>query len=241
MPRLTPNLTLHSFTTRQARDLELCQVVETRLRSALSEHGQACFVGAGGGTPRGVYEALSHRDLAWPQITLTTSDAICVPEALMGDFPHVMKTALHQNKAASAPFTALFERGESADQAIWRAQNALKPIMSGPVYTLLGMGNDGHIASLYPHALGLERALGPNQNDLLAPLSPTSLSAQPFVRISFSYAALIASTGVMIILDGPDKRAALDQFIDNDDFIAHPASAILRQETKPVEIYWSQV
>ncbi|WP_019959943.1 6-phosphogluconolactonase [Woodsholea maritima] len=234
-------LVFHTHPTRQARDVALCQVIETRLRSALAERGQACFIGAGGGTPRGVYDALSHCDLDWPRITLTTSDAICLPEALMDDFPHVMKTALHQNKAAHAPFTALYERGESADQAITRAQNALKPMMTGPVYTLLGMGTDGHIASLYPHALGLERALALDTDDLIAPLAPTNLNAQPFVRISFTYTALIASTALMILLDGPDKRAALDQFLNNDDLIAHPASAVLRQEQTPVEIYWSQV
>ena len=205
-------------------------------REAIHARGQAWLALAGGRTPLPVYAQLSAAGLGGVVSAIPT-DERCVPH----DHPACNLRALHEAFAADAnivgnPLTR--EDGDvDASLAQARALLAVNPQPFDAV--LLGMGADGHFASLFPGAANLAEGLATESGiDALATLPDPLPPEAPFARISLTLPRLLHAKQIHLVVTGADKRAVLRHAQAHPDS-AFPVAALLHAPGHHVHIHWS--
>jgi len=130
--------------------------VTAALRRDLQQHPRARLLVSGGKTPAPVFRALSQAPLEWDRIDIALVDERWLRPDDPDSNAHLVRKCLLQGHAAAARFETLTRPGRSIEAAVADANlHARHP----PGVVLLGMGNDGHVASLFPGMHELDRAL----------------------------------------------------------------------------------
>ena len=189
--------------------------VADHIAAIISRPGNHRFAVPGGRTPLPVFDILSKRSLPWGTVSLMLTDDRIVPE----NHP-----ASNQGKLAAA-FDATpadivrLERGtltESFD-LVW-----------------LGMGADGHIASLFPK-MEAEDIDGPAVIRTVPDPLPTEA---PFERFSLNMAALINAKEIMLVVRGCDKKQIVEAAIAGANDL--PIARLIKSARCPITIFWSR-
>lgn len=190
--------------------------VAERIAEVLAAPGPKRLAVPGGTTPAEVFAALAERALDWSGAEIWLTDDRQVPH----DHP-----ASNFAKLSSA-------LGASGAKLIELADGAVTPRFN---LVWLGMGADGHVASLFPRMAAGERA-GPHVIATVPePLPPEA----PFARLSLNLEALLASDAILLVVTGADKRRLLEGVLAGQD--QHlPVARLLRESRCPVTIYWSE-
>ncbi|UTH75753.1 6-phosphogluconolactonase [Chromobacterium sp. IIBBL 290-4] len=209
----------------------LANSVASRLSAAIESRGQAVLAVSGGKSPIPFFQLMSEMAIDWARVTVTLVDERFVPQDHADSNASLVRQYLLQNRAAPARFLPLV--GEAADIAAEVA--AACRDFAAPDVAILGMGEDGHTASLFPGAPELAAGLNPAG---LAPLLAVTPQTAPHRRVSMSYAALLQAGSLILSIQGAKKREVLDQAArgPND---ALPISHFLAQNKVPLDVYWS--
>jgi 6-phosphogluconolactonase len=170
--------------------------------SAIAEHGQFKIVLAGGTTPEKVYRMLAQSQADWPNWSIYYGDERCLPKD-HADRNSVMATQAFLEKVAipeAQVFTIAAELG--AGQAAAQYQQTIKDVLPFDL-VLLGMGEDGHTASLFPG----------HQHDAEALAHAVYNSPKPPPeRVSLSAKALGNAQQVIFLITGSNKQEAVKQW-----------------------------
>ena len=194
-------------------DAAIAHWLAARLGDALSAGaGPVTITVPGGSTPFPIIEALLAHDLDWTRLVVWPGDDRVVPE----------------NHAASntGRLRDLFEPA-GAEVVTLTEMEAV------PRFALawLGMGTDGHIASLFPNT-------DPRVDDprRIVRLTPDPLPPEaPFDRISLTIPALLASAALLFVIRGEEKRAIFEQaLVGKHDF---PVARLLGAAKQPVTCF----
>ncbi|HEY7978808.1 MAG TPA: 6-phosphogluconolactonase, partial [Rhizomicrobium sp.] len=102
----------------------------------------------------------------------------------------------------------------------------------------LGMGADGHIASLIPEAAGLARALDRNDPALVRAINPPDVAAMG-ERMTLTLRAILNAHWIVLLIRGDEKLQAYKHALDGADVLAAPVRAVLHQSAVPVSVFWS--
>jgi 6-phosphogluconolactonase len=148
------------------------------LSAAIAETGKAVFAGAGGSTPSPIYRLLAAADLDWSKVAVTLVDERYVPESSPDSNAALMRRTLLTGPAAAARFVPLYTPEVTVDRAAIVSAHALAAEGGRLDAVLLGMGEDGHICSMFPQSPTLKTLLTPT----LAPTvraCPTAATAWP--------------------------------------------------------------
>ena len=203
------------------------------LADAVQSKGKASLVVSGGRTPKRLFEILSGRDLDWEKVSITLADDRLVASGHDDLNAKLVRTHLLKDKAARAKFYPLWDGvGEPANIAA----NALNNFKGPFDVLLLGMGDDGHTASLFPEAPGLEAALDIANAEALLILAATP-TRQP--RVSLTLSRLVHSGHILLAFDGKSKREVYERALSQGPIAELPVRGVLRQTQAPVEVYWS--
>jgi 6-phosphogluconolactonase len=214
---------------------------ETALRSAIENRGEATFMVSGGSTPEPLYKALSNADLDWESVYVALVDERWV------DFDHDKSneafTVKHliQNKAAAANLIGMKNSAETAAEGLADCEAAYQQLAQPFDITILGMGSDGHTASLFPHAQGLGEALNPDSDNLCAAITAkqSEVTGAIIERMTLSLAGLLRSKSLVLLITGEEKLAVLRAAQGAGDVKDMPIRAVLRQDRVPVTVYWA--
>jgi 6-phosphogluconolactonase len=206
--------------------------VAKQLQAALIARGEARLCVTGGTSPGPVYDRLKDLDLDWRHVVITLSDERCVPETSDWSNARLVRERLLTGRAAAARFIPLRGEGDDPEHDAWTADLAIAPLVPFDA-VLLGMGEDGHIASLFPGNPVLDQGLDPAGARLVlyAPAGDP-LPAQD--RISLTLPALIHAELILILVKGEAKRAILER--DGDEPVHHLIRAANRGE---VRLLWT--
>lgn len=223
-----------TFGDKDELALALADAVAENLKAGIAARGKAALAVSGGSTPARFFRALSQRnDVAWAQVTVTLVDERWVDESSDRSNGRLVKANLLQGPAAAAQFVPLYQGGAEPDAAgIMRANGAISPIHVLDV-AILGMGNDGHTASFFPGGDTLNEALtvdGP----VIAIRAPGA--GEP--RVTLTLRRLVAAEALYLHIEGNEKAEVLDKALAEGDVADMPVRAVLRQELKPVTIFW---
>ena len=205
-------------------------------REAIHARGQAWLALAGGRTPLPVYAQLAAAGLGGVVSAIPT-DERCVPH----DHPACNLRALREAFAADANIVGNSLTREDGDVDASLAQaRALLAVNPQPFdAVLLGMGADGHFASLFPGAANLAEGLATESGiDALATLPDPLPPEAPFARISLTLPRLLHAKQIHLVVTGADKRAVLRHAQAHPDS-AFPVAALLHAPGHHVHIHWS--
>ncbi|GAB3129193.1 6-phosphogluconolactonase [Novispirillum itersonii] len=194
----------HRFPSADATTLALCERVSATLTAILAGQDRAVLAVSGGRSPIPLFRALAQQDLPWHRITVTLVDERCVPSDHRDSNARLVRTHLLTGYATSAAFRPLWLQAATAEALIASAIGQWQT----PDLTLLGMGEDGHTASLFPGAATLPAGL---DADTAAPLLLVDPPAAPHRRISMTAAEIARSGQVFLSIAGAAKQAVLEQ------------------------------
>lgn len=190
---------------------KLADAVAERLEQALASRDRASMALSGGSTPKPFFERLRDKPLDWSRVDVTLADERWVPFESSDSNERLLREHFLQGAAAKARFIGMKQAHESANAGQPLAEQALSELAWPLDVLVLGMGNDGHTASLFPDAPEIDRALDVSQPDRCMALHPAS---QPQARLSLTRRALENAGWIALHLKGEDKmdtlRAAMD-------------------------------
>lgn len=227
---------LTKFTTRNELDNSLAHSVSDMLEQAIKERGKASIAVSGGSTPKGFFAQLSKSDIDWSKVTITLADERWVATDSDDSNTRLVHENLLQNKAASAKFFHLKQGEAFSDETLKQLNDAAKATLLPLDVLILGMGEDGHTASIFPCSEQIEQGLlVDNDNALIKVLPKTA----PHQRISFSFAALSQSDNIFLHLCGENKQAVLNQALESNNAFEMPIRAFLSHPTINTQVVWA--
>lgn len=205
------------------------------VREAIATRGEASLLVSGGNTPQPLFERLATADWDWSRVHVTLADERWVP----ADHPHsnerlVRSTLLADPKTSGARFTGLYT-GDALPGAAGPALEARLAEVPRPFdLVLLGMGADGHTASLFPGQPETVRAFS-EHCEWVANEAPDA----PRERISLGPATLLDTRLLVFLLRGAEKWDVYRMALQDKNVATLPAGFFLRAADVPVEVYWS--
>jgi 6-phosphogluconolactonase len=212
--------------------------VARRLTKAVEARGVASLVVPGGSTPGRLFDALAAQDAPWDKVQITGTDERWLPHGHPDTHETLVRSRLLTGRAAGATYVPL----KTASPSPASAEPAVEAVISRMPrpfdVTLIGMGDDGHIASLFRHAPGLEGALDPQSPHLVASFHVPTAAGSPD-RMSLSLSALLDSRFLGLLIAGASKLATLERAEAGDDAVEMPVRALLHQDRTPVSVFWS--
>lgn len=220
-----------SHTSAEALADALALAVAAALRQAIAERGQATLVVSGGRSPIAFFDALAQQALPWQRVLVSLADERWVPVNHASSNEALVRRHLLRGPAAEARFLGLYQVANSLEQAAELADQALAELP--PIDVLvLGMGDDGHTASLFPGSPNLDLAL---QADCPRRVLPMQAPNAPAQRLSLTLALLAGARLPLLAIQGPAKLATLRAALAGDEVASMPIRALLHS---PLEIYW---
>jgi len=212
----------------------LADAVSSTLAAALDARGRASLVVSGGRSPIAFFHCLREAAVDWSGVWITLADERWLPPTDPDSNAGLVEQHLLQGAAAAARFVPLWNGAATPAAAITERSAALAAPPQPFDAVVLGMGEDGHTASLFPGAAGVEAALNPAGTALLAAINPP---AAPHPRLSLTIAALLGSRHIYLPLAGATKRAVYTRALADCDPLRLPVAAVLCQSAAPVTVY----
>lgn len=225
----------HEAKDAETLAINLAKEVEHKLSETIQAQGRASLVVSGGSTPLPFFKALSQAVIDWSVIDVTLADERWVPEDHQDSNAQFVKTHFLNGPASKARFFSLY-RDMEPDNAIGEIQRSLDDMLQPFSVVILGMGGDGHTASLFPETEGLEAALDLDTIPMLAILRPATV---PQTRITLTRAALLRSRYRYLHITGSQKHEVLDKAIQPDVESPLPITSFFEKHLPPVSVYWS--
>jgi len=229
--KLPDSVNVHELANAKALAMRQAHDVAARLREAIASKGQACVVLSGGRSPVPFLEQLASEDLDWASVTVSLADERWVPVEHADSNAGLLARHLFKGAAAKARFIGLYQQAENLDAAASKADQALAELP--PIDVLvLGMGDDGHTASLFPNSPNLDEGLDPNTPRRCLPMLAPSV---PHQRLSMTRALLASAAFTALSVQGQGKLATLRAALAGNDLTEMPIRAFLHD---PLDIYW---
>jgi 6-phosphogluconolactonase len=211
--------------------------VQFIIESALDARGAAVVALAGGKTPLPIYEKLAKAKLDWKRVTIVPCDDRLVP---LGD-PLSNVTAIGKIFIPKGARVIPLVSDKAEDyKAAGRAADARLQDLHWPLdLCLLGVGGDGHCASIFPGPDFDEALNGPRERRALGVMPDPLPPEAPVARVTLSRAAIVSARALMIAVTGQAKRDVLEQAIEQGASSPYPVGRVLADVELPVDIHWA--
>ncbi len=234
-------ITEHFFDDKDSLFAALSTDCQARLKQALLSQSKVSLLASGGSSPSPLYKVLSDADLDWSRVDVALVDERWVDEDHTGSNTALVKKTLLRSNAAAANFVAMKNVSETALDGLPTCEQSYQGLAQPFALTILGMGPDGHTASLFPNAQGLERALDLQETSLCSAItaSASDVTGALVERMSLSLNGLLKSDRIHLLITGQEKLDVYKRAIEAADVHLTPVSAILQQQQIPVEVYWA--
>lgn len=189
----------------------LCAEIVKIIQEAITQFGDARILLSGGSTPFGVYQKLSKADLNWSKVMVGMVDERMVentnPASNYGNLTQVFQDAI----GMGALVLPMVMTTSDWTKNLFLVQETYEPFMQRTDFILLGMGNDGHTASLFPNDSASEMDLNLDEITLLYTYAP----AEPKLRMTCSKGMLNRARNTALMFTGHDKMQVFESAEEN--------------------------
>lgn len=229
----------HRFDHREALYRQVYDEMVGCIAADLRERDAATLLLSGGSSPVPVYQRLATADLDWDKVRVALVDERWVEPDHEASNERLLRQHLLQHRAARSALTAM-KTADSTPQAGEEECNACYATLLMP-YTVcvLGMGSDGHAASLFPHASGLPAALQSQQLCAAINATPSPATGDHVQRMTMTPWAILQAKTVMLLITGEDKWQVYQRAKAPGAVAEMPVRAFLQQQTVDIHVYWA--
>ena len=222
------------FESRDEASKAAAERIAAALTHRLDSQEAASLVVSGGTSPVQCFAHLSQLDIEWDRISVLASDDRWVAPDHEDSNEKLIRDRLLVGRAAAAHLLPFYAPGTSVEDRVAALNDDIRFAPIPFACAMLGMGADGHFASLFPDAENLGEGLDLEATALYLPVRS---SASPYARISLTLAALSRSDEIVLLFFGDEKRAVYERARSGDRQL--PVTRLLRQKRAPVTIYWA--
>ena len=212
------------------------RIVAANLRAGILARGRASIALSGGTTPEKFLTELSTQSLDWDRVVVTLCDDRWVSPNSDRSNERLLRDTLFRNAAAHAEFAPLYVDASTPEQALAQVNANLARVPAPFDVVVLGMGDDGHTASLFPNGDHLLAALDPAG---AARVLPMRAPAAPEPRITLTLSALIATRAIYLHIQGADKKEVFDRAMSIEGARRPaPIRSVLDASTVTPAVFW---
>ena len=198
----------------------LTKSIAGSLLAGINSNGHASLVKFGGSNPLSLYKNLSILDLDWSKVSIFLGDDRVVPSDHQDSNNYLIQLHLLKNNASSASFYPLND-----------SKITIKDIRRPFDVVLLGLGNDGHFASLFPAQLNNALAFDAYASPSII-VSDQDLGSPSHKRISMNLSMLIDAKRCILLVPNSDKRKIVERAYKDNQL---PLHFLLTQERTKIE------
>ncbi|MGQ3889478.1 6-phosphogluconolactonase [Legionella sp. CNM-1927-20] len=227
------NMHLQQFNDSASLNSYFCNKLKSILTEAIAIRGHAYLVVSGGKTPQSLFNLLSEADLAWDKVTILLADERWLPVSSNDSNEGMLKRHLLINKAAKAKYISLLPKSNELEKNIEEITARLDCLPQFDA-VILGMGEDGHTASLFPCSKEIQAGLTTDTSVIV--VKPTTA---PYTRISLTKNRLLNSRFIFLLLVGGNKLAVLKEAASGQDTLAMPVRAFLHNPAIELQVMFS--
>lgn len=222
----------HFFESRLEASEGAAKRIAELLVNRLENQARASIIVSGGTTPGQCLAALAKTPLDWQRVQVALSDERWVPADHEDSNEKLVRESLLVDEAATAELLPVYAAGVSPEKRCEALENPLPALPFS--CALIGMGADGHFASLFPDAEQLESGLDVESSHLYIPVTT---KASPHPRISMTLAGISRSDEIALLFFGEEKLDVYKKALESTN--GFPVSRLLRQKRAPVRLFWA--
>ena len=207
------------------------------IESAIDARGSAVVALAGGKTPFPAYERLAKAKLDWKRVTIIPTDERIVP---LGDALSNVTALGKIFIPKGARVIPIVPKAVDDYKAAGRSADALLGDLHWPLdLCLLGVGGDGHTASIFPGPDYDEALSGPRERRALGVMPDPLPPEAPVARVSLTKQGIVTARALMLAVTGDAKRRVIEDAIKEGAGSPYPIGRVLADVELPVDIHWS--
>ncbi|MGV6800896.1 MAG: 6-phosphogluconolactonase [bacterium] len=227
---MAPMIDLIEFSKPSAMATNLADRIVKALERSIARKGQAILAASGGATPGLLYQKLSRLELDWAKVVILLIDERWVAPSTIGSNEHFIRSSLLQGPAMAATFIGLWREGVSFNTADTLLEKELAPYNLPPDVAIYGMGTDGHTASWFPAAEGIEELLATDQLVNAVTVPPSEVAGPYRQRMTLTPAALIPNELSLLLITGDAKKKIFEQATSGEDERQMPIRHLLHNQ-----------
>ena len=233
---MNSELPARRYADLQTLSRELADDIAANLTAAIGARGLASLVVSGGRSPVALFEMLREQPLEWDRVCVALADERWVAPDDAASNERLVRDVLLKDRAASARFLGLKNGAPTPDLGAVSAWETFARVPRPFDTVILGMGDDGHTASLFPGSPNLPRALNP---DATAGCVGMWSPAAPHARLSLNLSALLDARRIVVLITGESKWRTFAAACGPGPVEDMPIRAVLRQSRTPFDVLWS--
>jgi 6-phosphogluconolactonase len=228
----------HSFADSATMTAACAQAIIAALEAGLEQRGVASLAVSGGSSPAPLYRLLADTPLDWQNISVVLVDERWVEPDAPGSNERFLRETLMTGYAAKASFIGLKTPAATPLMGLAAAEKRLDAIALPFDAIVLGMGADGHTASWFPHAQGLDGAIAKGAGLLAAITAQQSeITGTHVERITLTKSALSGARRCALMIAGSAKAEALNAAMEPGPVADLPIRALLHDPGFTLDIY----
>lgn len=227
------------FDSREAMIDAVYAEVSGALQSALEARNEAAFLVSGGSSPAPIYRRLAEAELDWSRVAVALVDERWVDADHDKSNERFIINTLLQGNADKARLLGMKNDSVTARAGRDDCEQHYRQLPSPFDVTVLGMGPDGHTASLFPHAEGLQEALSTDALVSAIKAQRSEVTGDCTERMTLSLAGILNSRHLLLLISGEEKLATYRQALAGDDVAEMPVRAVLQHKDANVTVYWA--
>ena len=225
-----------TFADRNTLEESLTENIGRLLKRDIDKNKQASLAVSGGSTPLGLFNRLSELDISWKNVCITLVDERWVEPTSKDSNENLVRTHLLKNKAGNSIFIPLKNKAVTPHEGEDTCEKMIRQVPRPISVLLLGLGLDGHTASLFPGAKELPLATDMQSKRLCMGITP---SIAPYPRMTLSLSSILHSNQIYLHITGDEKKRVVQQALIDGPAEQLPIRYILHQKKTPVLILWA--
>lgn len=238
----TNNVTFKKYSSKALLFSNVAKRCEEVLCEALKNSPEVSFIVPGGSTPAPAFEQLSKSDIDWQRVFIAQSDERWLDRDHAQSNQRLTEENLLINNAKEANYVAMKNQADTAVLGMQECNDKYESLSSPFSLTMLGMGLDGHFASLFPGSKNIElnMDLSNQQTCVSIDANGCEVAGNFPERMSLTLSAILNSKIIILLIIGSQKMEVIERATKDNTPLLTPISALVNQQRTPVEIYWCE-